>query len=219
MIFTKARHAMLCALAFATAGIGSVQAADLPLRKAAAIYTPPPPPSFSWTGLYAGLNIGGAVSTSNVYNTFAGAGAGSLSGVLGGIQAGYNYQLTPLFVVGIEDEVAATSLSRNAFNAAAVSLPWVGSGRARAGITVLDSHLFLYGTGGLAMAELKNAAIDKWRIGWTAGGGAEWAFMPNWSAKAEYLYSEFKRDGLPDWNKPRFHTFRVGVNYHFDLFR
>jgi len=24
---------------------------------------------------------------------------------------------------------------------------------------------------------------------------------------------------LPDWNAAKFHTFRVGVNYHFDLFR
>ncbi len=26
------------------------------------------------------------------------------------------------------------------------------------------------------------------QVGWTAGGGLEWMFMPNWSAKVEYLY-------------------------------
>jgi outer membrane immunogenic protein len=26
------------------------------------------------------------------------------------------------------------------------------------------------------------------RVGWTAGGGGEWLFAPNWSAKVEYLY-------------------------------
>jgi outer membrane immunogenic protein len=26
------------------------------------------------------------------------------------------------------------------------------------------------------------------RVGWTAGGGVEWMFMPNWSIKLEYLY-------------------------------
>jgi len=26
------------------------------------------------------------------------------------------------------------------------------------------------------------------RVGWTAGGGLEWLFMPNWSVKLEYLY-------------------------------
>jgi len=25
-------------------------------------------------------------------------------------------------------------------------------------------------------------------VGWTAGGGMEWMFHPNWSVKAEYLY-------------------------------
>ena len=57
------------------------------------------------------------------------------------------------------------------------------------------------------------------KMGWTAGGGAEWAFQPKWSAKLEYLYTDLKHDNLPDWNAPKFHTFRVGVNYHFDLFR
>ena len=49
--------------------------------------------------------------------------------------------------------------------------------------------------------------------------GRRRAFLPKWSAKAEYLYTEFKHDDLPDWNAAKFHTFRVGVNYHFDLFR
>ncbi len=26
------------------------------------------------------------------------------------------------------------------------------------------------------------------QVGWTAGGGLEWMFWPNWSAKVEYLY-------------------------------
>nr|WP_249794731.1 outer membrane beta-barrel protein [Bradyrhizobium sp. Oc8] len=55
--------------------------------------------------------------------------------------------------------------------------------------------------------------------GWTAGGGVEWAFLPKWSAKAEYPHTEFKHDDLPDWTAAKFHSFRVGVNCHFDLFR
>jgi len=57
------------------------------------------------------------------------------------------------------------------------------------------------------------------KMGWTAGGGVEWAFLPTWSAKAEYLYTEFKHDDLQDWNAAKFHSFRVGLNYHFDLLR
>jgi len=35
---------------------------------------------------------------------------------------------------------------------------------------------------------LGNASYSNTQVGWTAGGGVEWMFMPNWSAKAEYLY-------------------------------
>jgi outer membrane immunogenic protein len=27
-------------------------------------------------------------------------------------------------------------------------------------------------------------------LGWTVGAGFEWAFVPNWSAKIEYLYMD-----------------------------
>ena len=31
------------------------------------------------------------------------------------------------------------------------------------------------------------------RVGWTVGGGLEWMFLPNWSAKIEYLYYDLGR--------------------------
>ncbi len=82
----------------------------------------------------------------------------------------------------------------------------------------MDQHLFLYGTAGLATGQLNDAGIKKIKMGWTAGGGAEYAITPKWSGKLEYLYMDFKHDALPDWNKPKFHTVRLGVNYHFDPF-
>ena len=33
---------------------------------------------------------------------------------------------------------------------------------------------------------------DKWRIGLVYGGGAEWKFDRNWSAKIEYLHVDFE---------------------------
>jgi hypothetical protein len=36
-------------------------------------------------------------------------------------------------------------------------------------------------------------------------------FTNQWSAKAEYLYTEFKHDDLPDRKAAKFHSFRVGV--------
>ena len=32
--------------------------------------------------------------------------------------------------------------------------------------------------------------------GWTAGGGGEWMFMPNWSLKAEALYWDLGRQDM-----------------------
>jgi outer membrane immunogenic protein len=48
-------------------------------------------------------------------------------------------------------------------------------------------------TGGLAIGNIKNTypgftTVDETNAGWTVGGGVEFAFAPNWSAKVEYLH-------------------------------
>lgn len=218
MVERNSKWKVIGFLILTTLATSEARAADLPTQKAAPTYVSPPP-VFSWTGFYAGLNVGGGFSANNAYNNFLGTNGGKISSVLGGPQAGYNYQISPMFVAGVEEDFSATGLSnRNASNSPYVSLPWYGTGRARLGVATLDSRLLFYGTGGMAIGNLYDAGIKKLRVGWTAGGGVEWAFMPNWSAKIEYLYTDFNHDGLPDWNKSQFHTIRAGVNYHFDLF-
>jgi outer membrane immunogenic protein len=76
------------------------------------------------------------------------------------------------------------------------------------------------------------------QVGYTAGGGVEWMFMPNWSAKAEYLYYDLGKvsgttyniaypliagGGAPELSNITNYTARVsgnivraGVNYHFN---
>ena len=64
--------------------------------------------------------------------------------------------------------------------------------------------------------------------GWTAGGGAEWGFLPNWTARLEYLHLQFDNVGR-DFSYPGFPTafrhtnandgvdiVRAGVNYLFN---
>ena len=50
-------------LALAIASLSAIPAlgADLPYRKGPPVYTPPPPPIFTWTGFYVGLNAGGII--------------------------------------------------------------------------------------------------------------------------------------------------------------
>jgi len=91
--------------------------------------------------------------------------------------------------------------------AASQNLQYLGTLRGRLGVLVAPSFL-AYATGGLAYggasssngiatSEQPNTGTQNAStlgsssttlVGWTAGGGAEWLFAPNWSAKLEYLY-------------------------------
>lgn len=205
------------AVAAAMLAAGAARAADLPYRKAEPVYAPTMPPAFSWTGFYAGANVGGGFSGSDAFNSVLGT-TGKADGVVGGLQVGYNYQLSPRFVVGIENDFMASGIKTKQIGGSEVSLPFYGTGRARAGVTLMDSRLLVYGTGGMAFGQVKDAGVDKMRLGWTAGGGVEWAFQQNWSAKIEYLYTDLsrdmKKDNLPNRDQ-KFQTVVVGVNYHF----
>jgi outer membrane immunogenic protein len=246
---------------------GSAIAADLPARNAPPVYAPPPPPPPMWTGLYAGLNLGGGWSASTINpaqltpyaslvnsqlyflpgNTQGGSSAG---GVVGGGQIGYNYQFGNNFLVGFETDIQGTSMRSNSGNSnnilypdpnfpgaflfplspsgnPGIALNWFGTVRGRAGY-LFTPTLLAYGTAGFAYGGVSGgySNFSNTRTGWTAGGGVEWMFMPRWSAKAEYLYSDLNSGGqnIGYWgfqtgyhNHPRFNVVRAGVNYHFNF--
>src|SRR5207237_8562688 len=72
-------------------------------------------------------------------------------------------------------------------------------------------------------------SVSEPRPGWTVGGGVEYAFLGNWSAKAEYAYLDFGTRNLAfpnlvppapvgravdNWDiKQRIQEFKFGVNY------
>jgi outer membrane immunogenic protein len=88
----------------------------------------------------------------------------------------------------------------------------LGTARARAGFLATPAFL-IYATGGAAIGETRTRGFlvgtndtspgrttgissvngSTTRVGWTAGGGIEWMFMPNWSLKAEALYYDLGR--------------------------
>lgn len=242
-------------LALATTAL----AADLPTKKAPPPAAPPP----MWTGFYAGLNVGGGWGAnggdSSVWNTDVVNGGitnfrapNSVGGgVLGGGQVGFNYQLSPMFVVGAEADFQGTTMGSSGGSQYGYltnistrglvrsvpgplggdkSIPWFGTVRGRIGVTPIQS-LFLYGTAGFAYASIQyNSGYQQstTQVGWTAGGGAEWMFMPNWSAKAEYLYANVSGQNSNPWgqtdqqlsninNNTRWNMVRAGVNYHFNF--
>jgi outer membrane immunogenic protein len=65
------------------------------------------------------------------------------------------------------------------------------------------------------------SSASKSHSGYTLGGGVEYMFAPNWSAKGEYMFTSLGSenynllgDQLASGNID-FHTVKVGVNYHF----
>lgn len=80
-------------------------------KRLALAYNGPIPSEYVWTGWYAGANIGGSFGRSSTDFTIAGVPFGSMSpkmdGVLGGLQAGYNWQIGRA-VLGWETDFGAT---------------------------------------------------------------------------------------------------------------
>lgn len=231
----------LAALALPFAAVVSAQAADLPSRG----FAPPPavvaayvPPVFSWTGFYAGINGGyGWGSLGNIGDaTF-----GEPSGFVLGATLGYNYQINQ-FVLGIEGDLDWTNVDSTARTTAQVGVPaapasvantatvnWMGTLRARVGFAI--DRALIFATAGYAGAgldlkytDLTNSVSGKdssWRNGWTVGGGIEYAFSRNISAKTEYLYTSFGSQdaftGTPYVARGELSMsmVRAGVNYRF----
>jgi outer membrane immunogenic protein len=218
-------------------------AADLPARtytKAPAVVAP----VYNWTGFYIGVNAGGAwgqfdPTTTTVFSptgyfattsvpaiALAGAQRINSSGFTGGLTAGYNWQASN-YVLGLESDFNYFGVKGSATGTAiypccapsaftvnsSVSSDWLITLRGRAGVLVTPA-LLLYGTGGLAVANVKgnflftdtfatareSASISTTRYGWTAGGGGEYALMNGWSVKAEYLYVDLGRTSTTSAN-------------------
>ncbi len=141
----------------ATVSAFSAFAADLPSRKAAPVYAPPPP---MWTGFYAGLNAGynfgtngsnGGLSIAPVWSTPAGAavvpaagplamsgygnnGNNTQSGFIGGGQVGYNYQYGSNILLGVEADIQGSGIRGASYSAGAAAS---GPGSIRLGEFVL----------------------------------------------------------------------------------
>jgi outer membrane immunogenic protein len=166
-----------------------------------------------WQGPYLGANLGyqwGSVTRS----------PNDPSGVTGGIQGGYNWQIGQ-FVFGGETDLQLSDAD-DRFAGWKFSNPWFGTLRARGGYAM--NNILLYGTLGLAYGTLRMqdlaTGIDESRtsIGWAGGAGIEVALTSNWSAKAEYLYVDLNNRSfnLTGTNHGiDSSVLRFGVNYRF----
>jgi len=191
---------LLGAAVLASAAV-SANAADLPTSKGAPVAPAIYAPVFTWTGLYLGLNAGvGWANGRDVFvttpdGTVAALNTGSSSnaGFVGGGQIGYNFQ-TGAFVFGVETDIQYADLSKKVnwgpyywWNGGSNS-QYIGTVRARVGYAIDRTLIFL--TGGFAYGGLNSGGAfgGNNNTGWTLGGGVEYAFTNNWTAKIEYDY-------------------------------
>lgn len=197
---------------------GSALASDLPVKAYPHAKAPSVEAPLSWTGFYAGGQVGGADGTWNNSPLSAGIGpfttgvplgkAGN-SGIAGGLHAGYNYQMANI-VVGIEADYNWTGVST--YNTHLVTtgpglafdvmrkLNNYGTIRGRLGVVAQESML-LYATGGWAYGSSKSNVAGVGNLGgpfsdngssshtgWTAGVGADYMVTQHWIAGIEYKH-------------------------------
>jgi outer membrane immunogenic protein len=160
------RKLVLAGLAFG-ALIMPAMAADMTLYRA-----PPPAPYFTWTGFYFGGDVGGAFSSDSAAWSVRGASVSATgdtggSAFAGGLFAGYNFQIAPTWVVGIEGDwtgMRAGGAFNQPWNAGGVvpgtltsmssEVEWAASIRGRLGYLIWP-NLLVYGTGGGAWGKIQ----------------------------------------------------------------
>ena len=155
---------------------------------------------YNWSGLYLGLNTGGAFAA----NTSTASGGGvsastsdSIPGAIGGAQIGANYQTGPA-VWGFEADYDASTQSKSlppGVLSGGNEMPWVATLRGRLGIAL--GPALIYATAGGAGVEIRSPNLTL-PIGststtvthgaWTAGAGIEYGITDHLSARLEYLY-------------------------------
>ncbi len=171
-----------------------------------------PAPYYNWSGAYVGLNVGYQFGKTTNWGT-------EPNGIAGGGQVGYNWQVHPNWVLGLEADLQA-SAAHDTFAPYKFSNPWFGTVRGRVGYAM--NNIMPYLTGGLAYGgqrvDLGPFSQSQTHIGWTVGGGVEVGLTPNWSAKAEYLYVRLEDNGYVLTGLQNGYSssvFRLGVNYRF----
>lgn len=227
--------------AAAALAVGPASAADIPVKAPRA-----PAVAYSWTGCYLGIQ-GGYVWGRSQHKDSVGTPITNYFDVDGGLfggTAGCQVQTAQSWVFGMEADGAWSGKGGQAvdippFNTDFISVTkekWLATVRTRTG-WAMGQTLF-YVTSGAAFAGVEihvfnstnpasAATEERTRAGLIGGGGVEWAFAPNFSVKAEYLYVRFSRG--PYFNstitccsargdvKLDDHIARVGLNWRLPV--
>ncbi|MBX3523467.1 MAG: porin family protein [Xanthobacteraceae bacterium] len=238
------RKTLLSAIAVSAILSGYAAAADLPVK--APVYKAAP--VFTWTGWYGGVNAGYGFDPNYYFENPPGTIDQVFNlnpqGGFGGIQIGYNRQMSPVWLIGIEADFQIAGI-KDRFNFlypgggasyAVLAIDYFSTIRGRIGY-VQDRNLYYFTAGGAVAKFQANVYADfdagdglingdKWLGGYVVGIGYERAFDNNWTLKFEYLYLDFAHLNITGVNTnggglvaltgdPYLHVVRLGLNLRF----
>jgi high affinity Mn2+ porin len=195
----------------------------------------------NWRAIEPGRapNLSGSFDLFRTFDAFDGSGS-----LVGGLHAGYNYMFPSRLLLGVETDVwfpgtldGGQNFSSPVVGAANYNdtIEMSGTVRARVGYDI--NRWLYYVTGGFAWTydqftrtQLSDSPIGSaagtvetsflGRVGWTAGAGVEAPIAPGWTARFEYLYSQYGNTSVTfPLGGQRFQSdlstqeVRFGVNY------
>lgn len=190
-------------------------------------YSSPEPPaiqpvagSYLWNGPYIGVYGG--------YKSLSAAVSGalpdvdSIDGLAGGVYGGYNYQLSPNWVAGVEGTLGLSGADHS-FGGVSVDQDWEASLRGRMGYAFENS--MIYGLAGVAGSDVNvstaTAKDSNVLLGWQIGAGIETQLTQEITGRIEYDYTDLKERGYslgaagsPDIGLTG-HSLKVGVGFKF----
>jgi len=207
-----------------------------------AVLDPDPLPivtPFNWSGAYIGGQVGYGFGNAK----FSPIG-GDLRprGFLGGIYAGYNFDVGSNVILGIDGDFSGAEINRtgvdnsdpSATASVKTDLRWSGAIRPRIGYAI--NRFMPYIAGGVAFGNIKDTVSltttatatqnsvtqQKTKTGWTIGGGVDYAATDNVILRLEYRYTDFRRRDLGAGfanatlnQKLTTNDIRLGVAYKF----
>jgi len=184
---------------------------------------------YEFAGFYAGGHVGYINAHAEVDSD-----ATSDGGLMGGLQAGYNF-IDGGLMYGLETDISLTGADPDG------GCDYVGGScdfdmgpmatlRGRVGFAADD--FLLYVTGGIAAGRYDMTSYDGQgvqvddletfgKFGWTAGAGVEYLLGDMMSVKLEYRYMQFREADFQSFRAGQteidmhFHTIMAGVNWHF----
>ncbi len=194
--------------------------------------------SSNWT---ATPGISGSTNLFQTIDTFDEAGS-----FFAGLQGGYNYMLPNRFLIGVEADATfpafpslagisiggISNFTSPTLGPVSYSETMLASGTARARIGYAPGSWLFYATGGFAwtynqqsLTQVSTGDSESpflWRLGWAAGAGVEIPVAPRWTARLEYLFTDYGISSVTFLGGAQridsdfsLQELRAGLNYQF----